>query len=90
MPEKYLETAVIINDGTGDNEEKAKTKPVVNKAVETPTATVASTPGKAAGKELALFRSRMLKSLGIIPISIVIFFVISKRADMLKTRNSLL
>lgn len=89
VPEKYRATAVVINDGTGDDEAKTTTKPVVNKAVEAPTATVASAPGKAAGKEPASFSSRLLISLGVVFSSLVIFFVISKRTDMRENKKFL-
>jgi uncharacterized membrane protein YcjF (UPF0283 family) len=87
--EKYRVTAVIINCGTDDDKEKATTKPVVNKAVEAPTATVANTPGKAAGKEPTSFSSRLLISLGVILSSLVIFFVIIKLTDRRENKKFL-
>ena len=89
VPEKYRATAVIINDATGDDEAKTTTKPVVNKAVEAPTATVANTSGKAASKEPASFSSRLLISLGVIISSLVIFFVINTRTDMRENKKFL-
>jgi hypothetical protein len=51
VPEKYRATAVVINDGTSDDEAKTATKTVVNKAAEAPIATAVSTTEKAAGIE---------------------------------------
>ena len=61
----------------------------MNKAEEAPTATVANTPGKVAGKEPASFSSRLLISLGVIISSLVIFFVINTRTDMRENKKFL-
>ncbi len=89
VPEKYRATAVIINDGTVDDEAKTATKPVVNKALEAPTATVANTTGKSASKEPASFSSRLFISLGVVLSSLIIFSVISKRTDMRENKKFL-
>jgi hypothetical protein len=89
VPEKYRATAVVINDGTSDDEAKTATKPVVNKAAEAPIAAVASTMEKAAGKERVSFSSRLLISLGVVLGSLFIFFVVSKRTDVRENKKSL-
>jgi hypothetical protein len=89
VPEKYRATAVVINDGTGDDEAKAITKSVVNKAVDAPSSTVESTPGKTSDKERTSVSSRLLLSLGVVLSSLFIFFVAGKLTDMRENKKFL-
>jgi len=51
---------------SGDDEAKATTKPFMNQGGEALTATVASPPGKAAGKKPTSFGSTLLTSLSVV------------------------
>jgi hypothetical protein len=74
---------------SGDDEAKATTKPFMNEGGEAPTATVASTPEKAAGKKPTSFSSRLLISLGVVLSSLFILFVVSRRTDMRENKKFL-
>jgi hypothetical protein len=66
---------------SGDDEARPQRSLLCNEGGEAPTATVASPPGKTAGKKPASFSSRLLISLGVVLSPLFIFFIVSRRTD---------